>query len=224
MALILVALGALALVVVVGLIRRAVAAARREEAAAAAAEKPARAVDIEVHRSDLDDRIAVLHREATRLKGVDWDGAIHALSEAAVLMRERTGYPAERRTRLPLFLQQAGRYEEAIHEFERLLMEAEIRVPREFAHQGPLCQKRFVHVEKSYIYDKMRLAAERQGDAPMADRCRALTDEHRHEEQRLEPMVEEEKAAKWAAYDAERAARRERRLRKEDAAKSDDSQ
>lgn len=70
-----------------------------------------------------DEETAALHREATHWKeSGDWDNAIATLQKAQERMRKSNlSNTAESWVRLPLFLQQGGRFNEAELEFQRLL-------------------------------------------------------------------------------------------------------
>jgi len=81
-----------------------------------------------------DDETSALARKATALKDTkDWDGAIITLRE----MKERmwtspVNFGIDAWCRLPLVLQQAGRFEESEREFEELLEEVP-RMARKFS-------------------------------------------------------------------------------------------
>jgi tetratricopeptide (TPR) repeat protein len=123
-----------------------------------------------------------LHREATTHKKVNWDAAVACLQEAANLMRQHDSpHIIESWTRLPVFLQQAGRYDEAIQEFERLLSEVKPRVAKEMAlsRSSPSVVKGFTHLSYSKIYDKMRLASQRQKLPNKAHEYQHLSEQHK---------------------------------------------
>lgn len=81
-----------------------------------------------------DDETSALSRKATALKDAgNWDGAINTLRE----MKERmwaspVNFGIDAWCRLPLVLQQAGRFEESELEFEKLLEEVP-RMARKFS-------------------------------------------------------------------------------------------
>lgn len=123
----------------------------------------------------IDEETAELNREATRLKNAgDWDGAIVALKKA----RERTDSDD---LRLPLFLQQAGRFDEAMTEFNRILSRVDERFARDLSHQPEFIQKGQALHEKATIYDKMRLACKRQNLSDEASRYAAICEKYREE-------------------------------------------
>lgn len=133
---------------------------------------------IVVNRNPLDERISELHKQATAYKGDNWDAAIACLREASDLMRQSNGYPTERWTRLPVFLQQAGRFEEAMAEFERLLTEVESRIATEFDHQSEHVRTMHVHGEYARIYDKIRMVCQRQKLKGEAEKYAKLAQEN----------------------------------------------
>lgn len=81
-----------------------------------------------------DDETSALARKATALKdSKDWDGAINALREMKEKMwASPVNFGIEAWCRLPLVLQQAGRFEESEREFEELLEEVP-RMARKFS-------------------------------------------------------------------------------------------
>lgn len=119
----------------------------------------------------IDEESAELLREATRLKSEkDWNGAIEALKKADA----RTGTVG---VRLPLYLQQAGRFEEAMAGFNKLLAEVESQAAKNFSHHPERFWKGFSYFPRSNIYDKMRLACKRQKLPEEAGKYEALRDE-----------------------------------------------
>ncbi|SES24485.1 pentatricopeptide repeat domain-containing protein (PPR motif) [Vreelandella subterranea] len=70
-----------------------------------------------------DETISSLHKEATAaINEKDFEGAVERLQKAYAMMVEaRTDYPIERYLRLPNYLQQAGRMEEAEAIFQEML-------------------------------------------------------------------------------------------------------
>lgn len=106
--------------------------------------------------------VATLHRQATELKNNgDLLGAIAALRQAKSQMVKRpAGSTVESWLRLPLFLQHEGMFDEAMVEFEELL--ASPPVTRDAAHIDPRTLEMLTHAELCAIYDKMRLACDRE--------------------------------------------------------------
>lgn len=160
-------------------------------------------------RSELDQEIARLHREATACKGGDWPGAIRSLARAVSLM-EKSGlsYPAEKWLRLGVFLQQAGKFEDAMRYLSRMLDDAEHRIAKEALQCSELERRRFTCLWKAQAYDKMRLVCKRQGKATEAARFEELRDNCRSDAEQLEPLIEQEWEQQQAAYRARRDLRR----------------
>ena len=111
-----------------------------------------------------EEKSSELLKEATQRKNdKDLGGAITCLREAYKLMAQSSiSYPIETYLRLPLYLQQAGRYEESIIEFERLLRNSPDKIAKEFGYITKQKQKGFSAMECAAIYDKMRLASQRE--------------------------------------------------------------
>jgi tetratricopeptide (TPR) repeat protein len=119
--------------------------------------------EVVVTKDPVDEQIAALHREATTHKGSSWDAAIACLKQAATLMRKRKGgYTINRWLRLPLFLQQAGYFDEAMREFEKLLSETIPRRKKDTPNPTPHMVEMFAQSDYAAIYDKMQLACKRQ--------------------------------------------------------------
>jgi hypothetical protein len=98
----------------------------------------------------------VLLKQATTLKRQgDVDAAIQTLRQAYGLIAQGSiGYGVDTFLRLPLYLGEAGRNDEAWGEFNRLLVEG---YPNQLRDYGVLS------MEHSKIYDKMRLFLQREG-------------------------------------------------------------
>ncbi len=111
-----------------------------------------------------EEKSSELLREATRRKeNKDLDGAIECLREAYALMEQSDlSHTIETYLRLPLYLQQAGHYKESILEFEKLLTNAPNAIAREFGHLTKQEQGYFSAMRLATIYDKMRLASQRE--------------------------------------------------------------
>jgi len=142
-----------------------------------------------------DDETSGLLRQATAFRdGGDITTAIACLKEAQRrMMTSKVSYPCESWLRLPLYLQAAGRFEEAKAEFEFLLNDAKPRIQREFAHQFPRCQKMLTHAVLSTIYDKMRLAYTREGLMEEAKPFDKKSRHHKAQHAKLMPIVEAER-------------------------------
>ena len=111
-----------------------------------------------------DPETDTLLRDATRhANAKDWDQAISCLKKAdARMQRSPVSYPVLAWLRLPLYLQKAGRFDEAVNEFDRLIRETPGRIARYFSHRSKAEQSKFIRHEVGVIRDKMALAQERE--------------------------------------------------------------
>lgn len=111
-----------------------------------------------------EEKSSNLLKEATEKKyDSDLDGAIVCLREAYGLMsKDKTIYPIDTYLRLPLYLQQAGRYAEAISEFEKLISNTPAIVAEEFSHAPKHTQDSLVAMRYADIFDKIRLSLYRE--------------------------------------------------------------
>jgi hypothetical protein len=125
-----------------------------------------------------EERSSELLKEATRKKDEkDMEGAISCLREAYMLMAQSTiSYPIETFLRLPLYLQQAGRYAESVAEFEKLLTNTSAKIAKEFSHVSAKQQNGLAAMERAIIFDKMRLAAQREKQFVYAAYYQVLSD------------------------------------------------
>lgn len=131
-----------------------------------------------------DEVSAELQREATRHKKAgDWDKAIECLKKARD--RADTGD-----LRLPVFLQQAGRFDEAMVEFERILSGVDARCARDYSHHPEFAQHGFTHHVRAQIYDKMRLACKRQKLPAEVAKYEALKEEFWEKHYDFQPVWE----------------------------------
>ncbi|HKP37685.1 MAG TPA: hypothetical protein VJT71_12585 [Pyrinomonadaceae bacterium] len=97
----------------------------------------------------------------------DFDGAINLLRQAySEIARGPVSYSVDTFLRLPLYLQQAGRDEEAWHEFNLLLTRG---FPNQLNHAD------VIPMEHSRIYDKMRLCLQREKQFDRAVRFGVLS-------------------------------------------------
>ena len=119
--------------------------------------------------SPAEDRVAHLLRTATAFKkSKKWEIALAALLEAKRLMLSSSEiYPAETWCKYPLYLQRAGRTDEALAEFQFLLDDLEQRARRDARLDdpsvGPAKQKQtfyrlIIREDRKIITRKMELA------------------------------------------------------------------
>lgn len=145
-----------------------------------------------VLQTNYDEELAALYREATAAKKEkDWDRAIACLRQA----NERVGlnYDIPGSLRLPSFLQQAGRFDEAMLEFNRLLADVENYVGRTLDHATPNIRRSAVASHCFRIYDKMRLACQREKRTEDAERYAALYQQHCDIHSKWQVLVREER-------------------------------
>jgi tetratricopeptide (TPR) repeat protein len=167
--------------------------------------------EVVVTKAPVDEQIAALHREATTLKSSNWDAAIACLKQAATLMRKRKGgYTIGCWLRLPVFLQQAGRFTEAVKELERLIKETPARVKNESPPDASTTWLEYrMHVDLKYIYDKMRLVHKREKRYSEAAQYADMSEEHDKRANELWEVLEAEREQDRLAYEAKSAERRE---------------
>jgi tetratricopeptide (TPR) repeat protein len=111
-----------------------------------------------------ENRASDLLKEATaKKKAKDIDGAIRCLRQAYVLLEQSPiVYPIETYLRLPLYLQRAGRFEDAQREFQELLIGVDDRVAREFVHQDVETRKGAAAMKRAGIYRAICTAHRRE--------------------------------------------------------------
>lgn len=132
-------------------------------------------------RTPAEEHVRQLGRLATKIKYSNPDEAVSSLSRQRVLAQligNDCGQAIEWWLRLPLFLQEAGRFDEAMKEFEALRA------------APPVCRgdtshlksrddlNMLLHAEFSVIYDKMRLACNREGLKERETEYRLLSEGH----------------------------------------------
>jgi len=108
-----------------------------------------------------DERASILLKQATaKKKSNDFDGAVDALNAAYVeIALSELGYPIETFIRLPQILHLAGKSREAWKEFNKLLF-------RGFPNQA--VDPSVMPMERSILFDKMRLFLEREKQEKLA--------------------------------------------------------
>ncbi|WP_320415841.1 hypothetical protein [Methylomonas montana] len=141
--------------------------------------QPGSKYSVETASGPIGQRVATLQREAGKYKGAKLPEAVTCLQEAAKLMRQHpSNYPLDRWLRLPVVLQKAGLFDEAIEEFHRLLDEVEERVKNEAPRQRPAIRQKFAHLNYFQIYEKMSLVCKRKKLLEPAARYILLADQH----------------------------------------------
>ena len=133
------------------------------------------------------ERIDALHREATSYKDKkEWEKAIICLREADSLKNKTsTIYPIKHYLRLPLFLQQAGRFDESMQEFEKLINESEQRVLSWLPKRNISSKKMLIHAELYEIYKAISTACKREKLLELSKKYLALHEKHKAEHRKL---------------------------------------
>lgn len=144
--------------------------------------------------ADLAFQAADLQKEATALHdNGQLEEAIRRLRDAARIDPDQL---IARALRLPLWLQEAGRIDDARAEFEALIAD----VPRRVAVSIPRRKDRrsIEHAELAAIYDKMRLAYKREGRLDEAEAFGLLAAKHGAANQRaVRTQIAREQAERW---------------------------
>ena len=116
-------------------------------------------------QEDIGNRFGELMKQATAHKRAgNWDEAVRCAGEAhaIALASHAGGFAAEAWTKYPLYLQQAGRYDEAMRVFHQVIAAADSILAREMSHQPAFIQRGYAFNLRSVVFDKMRVAAERE--------------------------------------------------------------
>jgi hypothetical protein len=101
-----------------------------------------------------------------------------------------------------VFLQQAGRFDKAMKEFNWLLKDVETRLKKAIdVVEHPLFFESCVHSDYAVIYDKMRMACKREKRVDDVKNYQALSEQHRllHEDLKEVIAIEEKAKRGWQA-------------------------
>ncbi len=128
------------------------------------------------------DAVSQLHKQATGLKNSDIFLAIDCLKRANnIIHNSGTAWDVEPLLRLPLFLQKAGLFDDAVEEFNLLLHDAErdavLCIPENNRTENT--KKSSIHFRYWAIYDKMRVAFKRQKLIAQSEKYGQAATEHR---------------------------------------------
>ena len=121
--------------------------------------------NVTVRRSTKSEKQSsnLLKKATQKKRDGDLDAAIACLREAYGLMSKHTTiYPIDTYLRLPLYLQHAGRYGEAMAEFEQLLCNTPPTVVKEFPHAPREVLQSIAAMRYADIFDKVRLSTHRE--------------------------------------------------------------
>lgn len=109
----------------------------------------------------------LLERATQKKQDGDLDGAIQCLRDAYVeIAKEDIGYGVETFLRLPMYLQAAGKNDEAWGEFNRMIVEG---------YPNQMKDRDLIPMDSSVIHDKMRLFLQREGRKDAAVRFGAMS-------------------------------------------------
>lgn len=124
--------------------------------------KPEITITMHVEDDYVESEVSRLLRQATAKKDAgDLEGAIATLKQAyGEMAKEEMDYGIDPLLRLPMYLQAAGRNDEAWGEFNRLILESMKKAHDPILHA----------IEQAAIHDKMRLFLQREGKNAMAVR------------------------------------------------------
>jgi len=151
-----------------------------------------------------------MHKKATALLGDGHiDRAIDVLREAHLLMREEAfqGYAVDKWCRLPLVLQQAGRFDEAMREFEQLLSDLHAIRLKQLPQYPEEIVLLLTHRIRAAIYDRMRRACKREKRLDVAERYAALAEEELRRADEADKKVEAWEEKRRAAFQKARSDR-----------------
>lgn len=149
---------------------------------------------------DNNDLIADLNRRATQAKRLgDMNEAVALLVEAKKLHGDFYDD-----TRLALFLQQAGRFDEAMQEFEQLLASVEWQVWESLSHQPDVIKKSQIASRRNRIHEKMKLACKREKKHDLAELHAKLEAQYFAEWKALETAAEGIRASRNSEWNEAR--------------------
>lgn len=150
---------------------------------------------VTVHVKPPDEELMRLNREATAAKeSGDWNLAIFCLRQAREQMLLMGDLPGS--LRLPLFLQQAGKFDKAMREFEWLLLGVRSYVRCAFDHASANVRRSVEASHRARIYDKMRLACQREKRPKDAAVWADLREKNRKIKRMLDPLIQAERKKK----------------------------
>ena len=157
-------------------------------------------------RTPAKEHIRLLNLAATQLKKTDIDTAIQYLRRALALAEAIDDWSntTEWYLRLPLFLQQAGRMDEAVKEFDLLLNSWEKFSQTLSPQASELMREHAREIYLATIYDKLRLAWQRERNTTRAQEAAAACTIHRAEQDRIRPIIEAESKAEMDEYNRKR--------------------
>ncbi len=123
-----------------------------------------RVTEIPTSKESIDETIRTLHLGATeKANAGDMDGAVDLLQRSNKLFsKTATIYPVEARLKLPLYLQKAGKFDDAIKELGSINDILDEEYEKKFPHLTKEERMALLFHDKSTINDKARLIHERE--------------------------------------------------------------
>lgn len=106
-----------------------------------------------------------LMKRATAFKREgNWEDALRCCREAheMAMSSPSGGLSEEAWTKYPLYLQQAGRYDEAMSVFRQVIEASDAIIARDLGDQPAFIQRGYAHNLRRIVFDKMRVAAKRE--------------------------------------------------------------
>lgn len=143
------------------------------------------------------ERVFALGREATEFKqNKRWPEAVDCLVRQRAIAQDCSqGLDMPTLLRLPLFLQQAGRFEEALAEFERLAKDAEALVASWISPSSSEATRALmIAIDRQRVYDKARVACKREKRSDLEAHYRSLAEELAAAVDLLQEVVDRERA------------------------------
>lgn len=138
-----------------------------------------------------------LHRMATQFKeNKDWEGALACLMRAKYYsVTIGPAIDVQSLLRFPLFLQQAGKFEEAKYELQELYDNAEAFAKQQIIglhHNQALYQRKFKALYLAYLFDKARLIYKRQKLLPQAEEFAQTSQTYQTEAKYIDELLEKQ--------------------------------
>lgn len=143
-----------------------------------------------------DEVLAELNRLATDAKAAnDWPRAVGLLQQA-----KRHLGTAYQDTRLAMYLQQAGRFDEAMKEFDWLLSMVPAQCDASTVPMSAAYRRYRIALLNAAIHNKIRIAASREKRVDLVSRHQVLYEEYEAETAKLKPVIEREWKKERATY------------------------
>lgn len=144
-------------------------------------------INILFPRNDNDQKISELNKQATQYSSSDINKAIECLEVVWELIpNAMMNYGAKGYVRLPKFLQQAGRFDEAKQKFNELILLADYHAEQASKTHDlkefycPFCKELFL----SEVYDAMRIVYKREKLMEDVEHFKKLSEFHYQESQK----------------------------------------